>query len=230
MMPHRDENDDPAPRGVATYSYSVGGAGLTPVRHPLTSVTEVRDIAVALVILTFAIFFIFNLPDERGAVYYLIVSAVAVSAGFFAHEMSHKFVAKRYGCWAEFRADFRMLLLSLVVAYFIGFLYAAPGAVWISGRITREENGKISLAGPGSNMVIALALTPILFTGAVSQSSAVYDLAATVFYFCSFLAAFNLIPYPPFDGLKIWSWNKGVYALALLAAGVLFVLALTSLY
>jgi len=203
---------------------------LQQARHPLTSAVEMRDIAVALVILTLAVFFIFYMPDGRGAAYYLIVSAVAVSAGFFAHEMSHKFVARRYGCWAEFRADFKMLLLSVVIAFFVGFLYAAPGAVWISGRITREQNGKISLAGPGSNMLIAAALAPLLFTGILSQSSATYDLAATVFYFCSFLAAFNLIPYPPFDGLKIWSWNKGVYVASLLAAGTLFILALTSLY
>jgi len=229
-MPRRDDRGSGASRGSATFTYSIGGSGLEQPRHPLTSPTEIRDIAVALVLLTLAIFFIFYMPDGRGAVYYLIVSAVAVSAGFFAHEMSHKFVARRYGCWAEFRADFKMLLLAVVVAFFIGFLYAAPGAVWISGRITREQNGKISLAGPGTNMLIAAALIPFLFTGILSESSAAYDLAATVFYFCSFLAAFNLIPYQPFDGLKIWSWNKGVYVASLLAAGALFVLALTSLY
>jgi Zn-dependent protease len=229
-MPRSDDRRAGQSRGTASYTYSVGGAGWEQPKHPLTSPTEIRDIAVALALLTIAIFFIFYVPDGRGALYYLIVSAVAVSAGFFAHEMSHKFVARRYGCWAEFRADYKMLLLAVVIAFFIGFLYAAPGAVWISGRITREQNGKISLAGPGTNMLIAAALAPLLFTGLLSESSAIYDLAATVFYFSAFLAAFNLIPYPPFDGLKIWSWNKGVYVASLLAAGSLFVLALTSLY
>lgn len=228
-MPRSTDRGGGTSPATASYSFSAGGGWEQP-RHPLTSPTEIRDIAVALVLLTFAIFFIFYVADGRGAVYYLIVSAVAVSAGFFAHEMSHKFVARRYGCWAEFRADFKMLLLAVVIAFFIGFLYAAPGAVWISGRITREQNGKISLAGPASNMLIAAALAPLLFGGVMSMSSAVYDLTATVFYFCSFLAAFNLIPFPPFDGLKIWSWNKGVYIAALLAAGALFFLAFTGLY
>lgn len=99
-------------------------------RHPLTSVVEIRDILVALAALTVAFFLIIN--DEKGTVYNLALAALSVFAGFLVHELSHKFVARRYGCWAEFRADYRMLGFALVTAYF-GFLFAAPGAVMISG-------------------------------------------------------------------------------------------------
>jgi len=37
-----------------------------------------------------------------------------------------------------------------------GFIIAAPGAVFIRGMITRERNGKISLAGPMTNIVLAI--------------------------------------------------------------------------
>jgi Zn-dependent protease len=197
-------------------------------RYKPTSFLEVRDIIAALVALTVAFSWIIYTPDGEGFFYYLGFAAVIVVAGFFVHEMSHKIVARRYGCWAEFRANYTGLGLALVTALF-GILFAAPGAVWIRGNVTRNQNGKISLAGPGSNIAVSVACVALLATGAIGTSGAVHDLARYLLYFNAFLAAFNMIPVMPFDGSKILQWNKPIYIAALVAAGLLFYLGFAGL-
>ena len=204
-------------------SYTLDQSYAPRPRHPLTSVAEIRDILVALAALTVAFYLIIygRIGPDTG--YYLGLAALSVFAGFLVHELSHKFVARRYGCWAEFRADYRMLGLAVVTAYF-GFLFAAPGAVMIAGNVDRERNGKISLAGPGSNLLIAVACLSILLTGVTGL---VNDALSMLFMFSAILGGFNMIPVMPFDGAKIWQWNKPVYILTLLVAGFLFLLAYT---
>ncbi len=64
----------------------------------------------------------------------------------------------------------------------------------------------VSLAGPGSNVLIAFALTAILAVIATVTG----DVPRTVWLFCSYgiflnliLAVFNLIPIPPLDGSHV---------------------------
>src|SRR5207244_13392669 len=78
---------------------------------------------------------------------------VAVASGVGLHEISHKIVAQRYGHWAEFRYSLRGLAMSFVFA-FLGFLIGAPGATMVSGNVTRDQNGRISAAGPDRKSVV----------------------------------------------------------------------------
>jgi len=210
------------------YSYSYDASQYvhpyTKPRYRLTSPTEVRDIAAAVTILTVAFYFILSAGGSRSIEYYVSLSALSVVAGFFIHEMSHKVVARGYGCWAEFRADYRMLGLALLMSFF-GFLWAAPGAVIIMGNISPKQNGKISLAGPGSNLLVALACLPFKLFTIAGVPTIVSDIAASLYFFSVFLGAFNMIPFMPFDGAKIWHWNKPVYIATLLAAGLMLFIA-----
>jgi len=147
---------------------------------------------------------------------YFPASLLAVATGVGLHEIMHKVVAQRYGHWAEFRYNPQGLLFAFVLAALAGFLYGAPGATWISGTVTREQNGRISAAGPMSNVVIAAGLVVIFLALAPQVSSlggailALYILqVATV---NAFLAGFNMLPIMPLDGAKVWAWNKAVYA------------------
>jgi len=150
---------------------------------------------------------------------FVLVSTVAVFTGFFMHEMGHKYTAQKYGCWAEFRAWKRGLLLAVVTS-FIGFLFAAPGAVYIRGNVTMEENGKISAAGPGMNLLMVLVMLPVaLFVPGFFGA-----LAVGVIFINTILGLFNLIPFGQLDGAKIWRWNKMIYlglALSLVATFIL---------
>ncbi len=152
-------------------------------------------------------------------------SLLAVSTGFVLHELAHKIVAQRWGHWAEFRAQFKGLGLSVLLAVGLKFLFAAPGAVLIQGRVTPKENGIISLVGPATNLVIAWAAWP--FARSLNPES---DPVSQVFHVVAFvnalLAVFNLIPAFILDGRKVWWWSKTAYFLAMGAALSTFVLLL----
>lgn len=137
------------------------------------------------------------------------LSMVLVVCSFLLHEFGHKFVAQRYGAWSEFRMYPAGLFISLVFAFF-GFLFAAPGAVYITGSIDEKQNGKISLAGPGVNFAIA-AVALVLFSVTTGLPQDVFRMLA---YLNAFLGLFNLIPVPPFDGSKIIRWNIYAFAMA----------------
>lgn len=153
---------------------------------------------------------------------YLGISAVLVVFSFLLHELAHKFVAQRYGAWAEFRMYPGGLMIALLMSM-MGFLFAAPGAVYIQGRITKEMNGRISMAGPLVNLLLSTGAVLFMpFTDGI-LFLAVYLMA----YFNAFLAIFNMLPIPPLDGSKIVPWNKGVYTAMLIWGAALLILALT---
>src|SRR5206468_11894624 len=115
--------------------------------------TELGQLAVAILALSaaFTILFVRSNPGgfaESPALFlaiYFPASLLAVGTGVGLHEIMHKVVAQRYGLWAEFRYNLRGLLLAFVFAFF-GFIFGAPGATWISGTVTSEQNGRISAA------------------------------------------------------------------------------------
>ncbi|MDG6917276.1 MAG: hypothetical protein JRM85_06775 [Nitrososphaerota archaeon] len=136
------------------------------------------------------------------------ISLVTVGPGFVFHELSHKFVAQKYGFWAEFRMWPMGLVLALVTSL-IGFVFAAPGATYISGaNISKSENGKISIAGPLMNVTIALLFVPLLFAG----SGILRDVGSIGVPVNIFLALFNLLPIGPLDGAKVMRWNVFIWA------------------
>ncbi len=148
----------------------------------------------------------------------VVLAAVTVGLGFLLHELSHKFLAQRYGCIAEFRAFDKMLLLSLVMSFF-GFILAAPGAVFIHGRVNIARNGRISAVGPLVNIILAF----LFFTAAVASSKFYpHPLLLTLTNYGmlinAWLGLFNLLPFWQIDGVKILQWNKKVYALMAAAA------------
>ena len=146
-----------------------------------------------------------------------LIALASTGTGFALHELAHKFVAQRYRCWAEFRYSLQGLVLALAMAGLVGFLFAAPGAVYIVGRIDDRQNGHISIAGPLTNVAVAVAMLPLVFMGGLIGEG-----AYIVAYFNIFLAVFNMIPVMPLDGSKVLKWNVGVYAAALAGMGALF--------
>ena len=176
---------------------------------------EIRDLAISVIVLAlvFSHYNVSLLPS------YIFIVMIA----FFSHEMSHKFVALHYGCDAEYRMWKWGLVAGLILAIIPGgFVIAAPGAVYVSpykkdfafrvASLTRRNDALISLAGPMANIALAASLMALNVFFPV-------DLLTVTAKISFFLAAFNLIPFPPFDGLKIMSWNNKVW-LAMMAASV----------
>lgn len=192
-----------------------------------TSLTEIWQILVALVVLTLA--FGFFLGDEgpgnlggmlaaQSLVNRLIIASIAMGSGFLLHELMHKFVAQFYGHWAEFRASAIGLAVPIPLVLLTGFIFAAPGAVVISGFVKKHENGIISAAGPATNLAIAAVALPFTLIPGSSGTFA-HDLATIVLFANTILGLFNLIPLGALDGKKILRWNKLVY-FGLVAGGI----------
>jgi Zn-dependent protease len=161
------------------------------------------------------------------ALIYLGIALLTVGIGFILHEMAHKFTAIRYGYWAEFRKDNSMLLVAIAVASLVGFVFAAPGATVIyananDGRgLSREENGKISAAGPLVNLLLCI-LFAVLLVAAGGLSSLNGNILAQIglagIQINAMIAAFNMLPFSILDGNKVFSWNIPVFFILILAA------------
>ena len=184
------------------------------------SAIEKRDLlkAWAAISLAFAIAFgggFSALMLDSRFILSFLVAGLTVGIGFIAHELSHKLLAMRYGCWAEFRSFDQMLMLAIFFSFF-GFILAAPGGVMIRGRITHAQNGKVSAAGIVANIVVA---SIFLALGLALPFAAMKMIAVYGVMINSWLALFNLLPFLNFDGKKVLAWNKIAYG-ALIAAGI----------
>lgn len=155
---------------------------------------------------------------------FFIISLVTAGIAFIVHEMAHKFTAMKYGYWAEFQMNSMMLVVAVAMAALAGIVFAAPGATMIYGNsISREENGKISLAGPVSNLILLIPFAALIFVGQSAGSGILAIIGLVGVKVNAMIAAFNLLPIGPLDGAKILSWNPVVFAgVALIAFGILF--------
>jgi len=198
---------------------------------------ELRDLAICWLALGFC-FSLYYLIPQQGIPYYqplenfagsLVVALVGIGAGFLFHELAHKGVAQRYGYHAEFRIWKLGLIIAVATAIisFGQFLFFAPGAVYTSTykRPDPREEGLISAAGPVANIILAgLFFLLAMGTGYSDTWSLIGNFG---FQVNLWLAAFNLIPFPPLDGVKILRWNKPAwFALAALSWGLLLMLML----
>jgi Zn-dependent protease len=197
-----------------------------------TSSTELAHLSIAFVVLTFDFVLLYGglaVYDIGTEAVLVAVAASAALTGFVAHEMAHKVSAERRGYFAEFRLSVIGLVVSVITAA-VGFLFAAPGATMIGGATDADDWGKISLAGPATNFVFALAFLLGAFATAVLPAAA---LLSAILLFLSFVnawfAAFNMIPIGPLDGAKVYRWSGAVWIVAFLSfaalAGVLYFLA-----
>ncbi|MEK6978698.1 MAG: site-2 protease family protein [Candidatus Micrarchaeota archaeon] len=147
----------------------------------------------------------------------LALFTLTVGTGFILHEMAHKLVAIQYGAYARFQMWTQGLLLMLGLS-FLGFVFAAPGAVYIySHNISRKENGIISVAGPVTNIALAIVFMALaIFAPVYTSNTNIWFIG---FYVNSFLAFFNMLPIFPLDGSKVLAWNAVVWVAVTAVAG-----------
>ncbi|HIH23907.1 TPA: metalloprotease [Candidatus Woesearchaeota archaeon] len=176
--------------------------------------------------LAFGVFFLTGMGLKNASItafaFVVIIAAITAGAGFILHELAHKLTANRFGVHSEFRSHDQMLVISIIIA-FLGVIFAAPGAVYMTADVTRKESGIISAAGPIANIIIASAfLAGVLLTPNESLLHAVsiYGLLIN-----AMLGAFNMIPFGDFDGVKILRWSKAAYTTITVAAAILVVIA-----
>ncbi len=176
--------------------------------------------------LAFAVLFSGSARQRGGLQYFLsidfatilLLAALTAGLGVILHELMHRVVARHYGATAHFVANDGMLVISILIA-FTGFLFAAPGAVWHTGYLTKRQVGLIAAAGPITNMVLA-----VLFLGALAAFRDA-GLSRTVVFglFMGFqvngiLGVFNMLPFGPIDGAKVLNWSAPAFGVLIAIA------------
>jgi len=185
---------------------SIGKRYVDDVMNFSFSRQEVKELAISAV----ALGFIFSIGYGLNPLMVLMITAI-ISLSFIPHELAHKYVAIKYGCFARYQMWKKGLMFALALAILTGgrFVFAAPGAVMIytafrdghgvrQVSLTAKQNALISAAGPAMNIMIALLFLPVA-TGS--------DFFGTIVRINAFLALFNLLPFPPLDGSKIIWYN-----------------------
>ena len=196
---------------------------------------EINDLLISWVLLSvaFALFRRRGIPglmSSPGIVMqmpmYIVQMLIIVGTAFVLHELSHKYVAQKYGLWAEYRKWNSGLLLALFLSATGFFFFAAPGAVMImsAGWMTPEIEAKTSIAGPATN--ISVGILAILLGAAGVFPPFLQDILPELAVINFFLAVFNLLPIPPMDGSKVLRYNVVLWVVAFVLAVVLLIAAL----
>jgi Zn-dependent protease len=173
---------------------------------------EIIDIIIACFILTLS----FGIASRFIGPFEMLLLFIIIVPAFLLHELAHKFVAQYYGYLAIFIKFDYGLLLALVTSIF-GFVFAAPGAVFIQNARDKHIL-PISIAGPITNIILSITGLILLMP--------VYPAIGLLFTrINAYLAIFNLLPFPPLDGFKIFSSNKIIWLITLLIAIAIFIIA-----
>jgi len=133
----------------------------------------------------------------------------------------------KFGYCAEFKKDNMMLLVAVALAALVGVVFAAPGATVIynnsvDGRgISREQNGRISVAGPLVNLLLCIPFAGLLIYGGAGAGLGgnIYSLIGMIgLQVNAMIAAFNMLPVSVLDGKKVFAWNKIIFIIMIVAA------------
>lgn len=147
-------------------------------------------------------------------VYSFAIAAATAGVGFVLHELAHRTVARNYGYSATYEVWWWGVIACLAAAILTqgNLVFAALGAVYISPRASsiyldersfRRAYGIISASGPSMNLLLALGFFALQGMGGYLSIIGAVGMQINLW-----LAAFNLIPVPPFDGSKIFAWSK----------------------
>jgi len=188
---------------------------------------EIRHLLISMSILTIAFTFALtgnNLItglsygfNPNNLPYGIAISFFGIVTAFFFHEISHKIIAQKYNLWAEYRMFPQGLIFALILGVLTPFIFAAPGAVMFMGGSRYHETGKIAVAGPLANIIVAMITLPI-FLFNVFESTILLQIIGFICFINAFLAAFNLLPFGPLDGVKIIKWNPTAWIVVLIIA------------
>lgn len=204
--------------------------------NPVFTDTEFKDIILAS-ILTLGVFFSILFFDRFIDTFFKIFIALGGVLIFLTHELSHKFLARRYGYNSEFRISKEGALFTAIsMIPFIPIKFIAPGSVFLKrSMVENDELGRVALAGPFSNFIltgiflILSGLIPTVFQN--SGTNLTFQLFLAFYYiafFSSIIGLFNLIPFGPLDGAKVLHWNRNIFIIVFGFAVVTWFLLLSS--
>tara|TARA_Y100000022_G_scaffold6516_1_gene5299 strand:- start:322 stop:1173 length:852 start_codon:yes stop_codon:yes gene_type:complete len=197
---------EPQPRSIPLHKGSIWHFSQTEVEH-LVQATMAFTIALAFMA-TGGLFG--AIENIEGFFIWGVIYFLALSPAFVLHELAHKFSARKYGCWAEFRASPSGLRFGVFLAALTGIVFMAPGAVMVVGNTTKSQFGKIALAGPVTNVALWLLGLGAVFIG-LGEVSIIGMILTPWMWGNAVLGTFNMLPFGPLDGRKIKTWSDSIF-------------------
>ncbi|MEX2681175.1 MAG: GNAT family N-acetyltransferase [Candidatus Sigynarchaeota archaeon] len=155
---------------------------------------------------------------------------VVASASLAVAELGHVVVARARGLQTCFKAWSSGLWFMLALGL-VGLVYPSYGSTYIkqedwSYTRNRRDAGIIYIAGPIVNVIVAITchVLSIIITAGTWQIVFVLG-----FNMNTWLAIFNVLPIKsaggvPFDGYKIFSWNKAAWGLVTACVACVFIM------
>jgi Zn-dependent protease len=148
------------------------------------------------------------MPIERLMGYVFTTAIFLVSLTI--HEYAHAWTAYRYG--DDTAARMGRLTLNpiahislfgtIILPLLVGFGWAKPVPVNFS-VLSRDQMLKVALAGPASNLLLALGLALAFHLFHLAAFPLIGFFVRLVIFYNIVLAVFNLLPIPPLDGSRI---------------------------
>ncbi|RLG89321.1 MAG: site-2 protease family protein [Thermoprotei archaeon] len=154
----------------------------------------------------------------------------AISLGFMLHELMHRAVARKYGCFARYYLDPFGVLIT-VISLLLPIRFLAPGYVgiamppFLTPYEYKELSGKIAVSGPLMNIalsLIGLIIVELFKYRVILVPTIVLFFSVELFIVNAWLALFNLIPLGPLDGAKVFKWSIVKWLIAFGMAVALF--------
>jgi Zn-dependent protease len=129
---------------------------------------------------------------------------IVIGPAIILHEFGHKFVALAFGATATFKAAYIFLIIAIILRYFNSpFIFLVPAYVAWSGIVTPVDAIWIALAGPAVNALLwGLSKLALKYKWLPKKYDHYLILSAKV---NGFLAIFNMIPIPGFDGFHVFA-------------------------
>ncbi|NQV08630.1 hypothetical protein HQ529_02120 [Candidatus Woesearchaeota archaeon] len=207
-------------------------------RHFNFSVAEVRDVVIAILVMT--LIFGFNDGRENFVAYLWITNIIKVLFIVMISVALHVCMQKLVGLISSYKAEFRIwpygvvigLLLTIVSSGKLYFL--APGGVLIH-HMTLHRLGMfryglstylstiIAFSGPLSNIILALIFKILYFSTNI-------EIFSIIVVFNLWYAVFSMLPVPPLDGSTAFFGGRSTYALFfsfIIAASIMIAISST---
>ena len=161
----------------------------------------------------------------------LATAFIGVSTAFLFHELAHRAVARKFGCYARYVISPLGLIITLLTVFtpikiimtgYVGIICPPPYTFGYGYGYTDPKRlyALIAMAGPLTNIALSVIFYSLTYAPLPLTYLRIFNFAAEI---NAWIAFFNLIPIPPLDGSKIFTYNPILSIFLVMVSVVLMV-------